>query len=320
MASGFHTHGKLETADVRCSHFVVEHDPLDLNRPYKAYKAGCGMTFAGNDAATVIQQAIDSLTPGRTWVEEVLIKGDFSTLSSDITIPSYTRIKVAGKIDHTKLLPALNSTKVFLEDIMGESKEFVVPTNGGWSSSNAGSGGVSMYPLYLVAKTGTSASSRGHACCYAYFLNSSGVYYYLLDWSKRLELSFTAMRSGNDSEAVARFQLKESNSEGQLAEKGLGITVNNYSVVGESYGTSRGTVGLGTLTDNVLRRFKIVLVPGVRVEFWSNSVLTGVLTGNYVPANPPSAPIVLNASIINGATGGVDAFFVVNDVDIIQEW
>ncbi|MEM1563218.1 MAG: NosD domain-containing protein [Candidatus Bathyarchaeia archaeon] len=56
-------------------------------------KAKNGLTseidFNGTDASTVIQSALDSLTPNRTWVEKVVVVGSF-TLSSKIRISGYT--------------------------------------------------------------------------------------------------------------------------------------------------------------------------------------------------------------------------------------
>jgi parallel beta-helix repeat protein len=45
--------------------------------------------FSGTDASTVIQWALDSLTPNRTWVEKVAVVGSF-TLSSKIRVSGYT--------------------------------------------------------------------------------------------------------------------------------------------------------------------------------------------------------------------------------------
>ena len=56
-------------------------------------KAKNGLTgeidFSGTDASTVIQWALDSLTPNRTWVEKVAVVGSF-TLSSKIRVSGYT--------------------------------------------------------------------------------------------------------------------------------------------------------------------------------------------------------------------------------------
>jgi len=49
------------------------------------------------DHASVIQAAIDSLTPNRTWKEKVILKGDF-VVSKTIKIPSYTVLELNGSI------------------------------------------------------------------------------------------------------------------------------------------------------------------------------------------------------------------------------
>jgi len=51
----------------------------------------------GTDAASVINSAISALTSGRTWKETVLLKGNF-TLSSKISLASYTRLVIDGKL------------------------------------------------------------------------------------------------------------------------------------------------------------------------------------------------------------------------------
>jgi hypothetical protein len=53
--------------------------------------------FKGTDASTVIQAALNALTPNRTWKEKVVLKGNF-TISNTIKIPSYTILEVQGKL------------------------------------------------------------------------------------------------------------------------------------------------------------------------------------------------------------------------------
>jgi len=63
------------------------------------YRAECllkgGTDYSGTDA-TVIQSALNSLTPGRTWKEKVLLKGTFE-ISGFLNIPAYTILQ-GGKI------------------------------------------------------------------------------------------------------------------------------------------------------------------------------------------------------------------------------
>jgi hypothetical protein len=204
-------------------------------------------------------------------------------------------------------------------DGMSDFKVLRVPTNAGWASDNLGSGGNAMGPFNLTNYTGTTASSRGMLRSSAYGLNSGNMARPYCDWDNRLELNFIVCRWNSDAEAVARVQLKESYSEGQLAQRGIGIQVNNYSMYGESYGTVRGTVSLASLTDNRTKRVKIVLRSGA-VDFYVDGVLAGTLTGDAVPSGAGGADCVLVASIINGSTGGVNAYMMVGDIMIVQEW
>lgn len=61
-----------------------------------------GIVYAEN--YPTIQAAIDNLTSGRTWVETVYVKGDWT--ESDIRIPSYTKLIIDGRITR----PAGNDT------------------------------------------------------------------------------------------------------------------------------------------------------------------------------------------------------------------
>lgn len=198
-------------------------------------------------------------------------------------------------------------------------KELIIPTNAGWATSNAGSGGVTQAPLYLFVFTGITASSRGQAYTYTLGLNSGDIGRYLTDWTKKLELEFLIVRLNNDPECVARIQLKESYNEGALSQRGIGINIANYAVVGEAYGTARGTVSLGTIPDDRVWRVKIVKT-NEEVQFWVNGVLMGTLTGNAVPKVRGTIDTFLVVSIINGTTGGVSAYFFVSNIRIRQEW
>ena len=48
-----------------------------------------GTDYEGANATTVIQQAVDALTAGRTWKEKIVIKGDIA-MQSKVDVPSYT--------------------------------------------------------------------------------------------------------------------------------------------------------------------------------------------------------------------------------------
>jgi len=69
--------------------------------------------FSGTDASTVIQNAIDNLTSGRTWKEKVVLRGSF-TLSDTITIPSYTILDMSGS--YLKLDDNVNKNMITTEN------------------------------------------------------------------------------------------------------------------------------------------------------------------------------------------------------------
>lgn len=206
-----------------------------------------------------------------------------------------------------------------LRNFLDKYKLMEVPTNWGWTLSIAGSGGCSQFPTEIYVYTGTTALSRGLCFNGVRTLNSGDYSRTVVDYSKRLELLFQMVRVNSDAEAVARIQLKAVQTEGALAAQGLGIEIANYTVYGEAYGTARQTVSLGTIPDDRLWQVKIVLVPGTRVEFWIGDMLVGVLTGTAVPIGTNTSNLVI--SIINGATGGVNAILtVVGGIKIVQEW
>lgn len=204
-----------------------------------------------------------------------------------------------------------------LHNFQSRNKLIVVPTCAGWLSSNLLSGYVSQNVFYLFCGTGVIANSRGLCNAIVFGLNSGDTSTHAVDWGKRIELSFILRRGTSDSEVETRFQLKAVDTEGVLAARGIGVSIANYTMVGESYGTARVTVALGVLTDDRIVRIRIVVAGGT-VQFWVNGVLTGTLTGTAVPTGVIVGYLV--ASIINGATGGVNARLNVGDIKIVQKW
>jgi len=66
--------------------------------------------YSGTDAKTVVQNALNALTSGRTWKERVALKGNFEIDNSvnPLTVPDYTFFELDGK------LIALDKTKTLL--------------------------------------------------------------------------------------------------------------------------------------------------------------------------------------------------------------
>lgn len=211
------------------------------------------------------------------------------------------------------------SSKTLLDRLLSAWKVVDVCHVAGWYTSHVGTGASGASPLEVYINTGANPNSRGLIFDQGCFLNSGTLTVYTCDYTKRLELHFILERTGNDAQAVARVQLKQTSAEGDLAAVGLGLRINNYTVLGEAYGTVRKTVALGVLADRSLWRVKIVFVPGDRVEFWVNGVLTGTLTGTAVPVAVTAMTYIV-ISIINGAAGGVACYLEMGNIRFIQEW
>lgn len=78
--------------------------------------------FSGNDAATVINNALNALTPGRTWREKVVVKGNF-TITDTIKIPSYTIFEIQGKLT---LADGVNKNVIENSDPANGNTEIVI--------------------------------------------------------------------------------------------------------------------------------------------------------------------------------------------------
>jgi hypothetical protein len=204
-------------------------------------------------------------------------------------------------------------------ELMATLKEFIIPTNGGWTLTLVNSGAVIQDVMGIIPHTGATANSKGLACTITLWLNSGDRNVEACDYSKSLEWTFLIHRINSDAQVKGRIQLKQTASEGVLADTGIGIEITNYTLTGEAYGSARGTVALGTLTDGRLKRVKIVLVPGVRVDFYIDDVLTGSLTGTAVPSGVNASTRIV-VSMINGASGGTDCYLDVGKMKIKQEW
>lgn len=209
--------------------------------------------------------------------------------------------------------------KALYDELLKKYKIVMVPMCAGWTNDLVLSGGAAFYPTWARLNTGVTAFSRGAIFSTTHGLNSGDRGRVQVDYSKRLELDFDITRYVDCPEAVAHFQLKQVDAQGDLADVGLGVRVDNYTMVGEAYGTARQTVALGTLTDNVVCQIKIVHVPANRVEFWVNRVLTGILTGTAIPTGV-LATSRFYGSIINGVLGAINAYFYVGDLKVMQEW
>lgn len=71
----------------------------EMKTPHVLVSTGSGADYYADGTAddVQIQAAIDGLTVGRTWMETVVVKGNFS-LDAMVTLDSYTRLVILGKV------------------------------------------------------------------------------------------------------------------------------------------------------------------------------------------------------------------------------
>lgn len=192
----------------------------------------------------------------------------------------------------------------------------------GWTSATSGSGGTSNSASYLYVKTGTTASSEGkYYSVLNCGFNNGETWSDRIDWRKKLYIAFMVRRLNSDSEVNAYCQIKEANTHGQLAERGLGVAISNMTLSGESYGTARGTTGSVAMTHAYPCYVQIVHNPDQgQIEWFVNGTSIGTET---TAANIPNAlgttSVYWVMSIANGATGGVDAQLLMSLPLVYQE-
>ncbi len=186
-----------------------------------------------------------------------------------------------------------------------------IPTNAGWPESNVATGTNIFLPSHVQSKTGVNVNSRAlaHTDEMKGFVTAAAGDIFYLNWNKKLYFIFQISRYQSDAEVVARVQIKNVATEGALAALGLGIRLDNYDLVGESYGAALGTVALLTITDRKVYQVVIKHFPAEKIEWWVEGVLIGTQsTVNNIPSGAGAGRANLVHSIINGATGGVDAY------------
>lgn len=187
---------------------------------------------------------------------------------------------------------------------------YSVGTTAGWTASNV-NGGNTYTPTRVEVNTSVAASSRGMVHTEIGGLSLTATEFYYLLWDRPLHLGFNTARYQSDAQVVARVQLKEANTEGVLAAKGIGLQIDNYTLTAESYGAHRGTNVLGiNMSDSSPYTVDVILIPGAnRVLIWVvNDIIKVIETDTaHIPSGNSGDVERLVFSIINGVAGGVDA-------------
>ena len=234
-------------------------------------------------------------------------------------------LKLAGETDigileahETSLSPHLVET---LPVTLKGGNLLHIAVNAGWSETITGSGGTLQRPGYQKVKTGITANSSARLLTDPAGLNP-GAGYFKVNWNKKLYIIIASyIRDASDSQAVARFQLRENTGPGALDATGIGFQVDNLAIKGESHGTALGVLDLNTaLTNDYDHQIAMIHYPGSKIEWYVNGVLKGTQsTAAYIPSGESATYTYLVHYIANGAAGGVDAMSYLSSIVIWQE-
>lgn len=198
-------------------------------------------------------------------------------------------------------------------------------TSGSWVTATANGGGTDLRVGRNVLSTNTTANASALA-----YINGLGLSVGdadAINWDKRVLVAVVYRRNTSESETVAYVQLKTATTHGALGAVGVGLTVNNLTLVGTAYGTELGTTAtLATLTtaDAVLVVIDHDPARAV-VDFWLKSAVATaatkaatISTAAQIPTGQ-TANIIFMHSVANGASGGTNAISILGPIEIVQE-
>lgn len=197
---------------------------------------------------------------------------------------------------------------------VARSSFMMIPTVAGWTEALTGAGAVTQEPMRNRVAIDDVNAGSAHAYCTAFGFNIGGAYG-LLNWDKHLYIIFNYDIYKSEASLVRRVQIKADSTPeaSDLAEQGLGFRVENLAMVGESYGTARGTVSLGNIVEVADPAYEsaqviIELDPDTpAVNFYINGSLVDSITNtDHIPSGISTIGCRLCHSIIRaggGATG-----------------
>ncbi len=188
------------------------------------------------------------------------------------------------------------------------------PTSTGLTAAVTGTATTQAVAPFAQLRTGATLGSVARLYSTDVLSGMSQNSIFNIDFTTPFVMTFTVARITSGAAAVGRIQIKTVTTDGALAAKGLGLRIDNYTLVGESYGTTLGVVGLGvTMTDSQAYRIDIAIYAGVRVEWWVNGALRGTTsTASEIPSL--SNACYLHASLAN--VTAVDAQLLLTSIDL----
>lgn len=182
-------------------------------------------------------------------------------------------------------------------------------TGSGLTPAVTGTGTTSAQETFAQLRTGATGASTARLFSTEAVAGLTNNSVFNADFGSPFVFSFYVSRIGAGASSVSRIQFKRTQADGALVAPGLGLVINNYDLVGESYGSTLASVNLGfTLVDSRAYQVDIVTYPGVRVEWWVNGVLRGTTsTATEIPSG--SGACYLQASAANVAANDIQTLF-----------
>ena len=211
-------------------------------------------------------------------------------------------------------------TALTLVDAIKDANLVFAPTASGWTEVLTGAGDVRQEPMRNVVEIDDDLVGSAFARAAAMGFNLGGNYG-RINWDKEFYLIFNYAIYKTEASLVRRVQVWASSSTAckDLDAAGLGFRVENLAIVGESYGTARGSVSLGNivvLTDPhyEMRQVVIRLDPDTpKVEFYLDGSLAASITNtDHIPSGVAASGCYLNHSITRPSSGaaGVASVFM----------
>lgn len=131
----------------------------------------------------------------------------------------------------------------------------------------------------LVIFTGTTAGSTGLAQSVAQTKLSRGKAQNVINWSKKILLSFTIIIDAATTNGISRFTLGKGNVDGvaALAKKGIGVQIEDQALKGLAHdGSSLTTVDFSlTMTLGIVYQVKVVSDGAGNIEWFVDGVSKG---------------------------------------------
>ncbi len=172
--------------------------------------------------------------------------------------------------------PAFRTLLQLMQDVIGLDWRSIALA--GWASTVTGGGVVTTSPELLQIRNSPPVAGTGYLNTTNGMGLSRGQGVAAIDWTKAIGLSFKLTpASAANATAVTRFTLGKNPVLGVLAERGIGIQIDNMALKGIVHdGTSGATVDLNTALSVFTTVQVLIISDGAgNVTWWVNDVSVG---------------------------------------------